>query len=296
MLFRNLLPMRLPSDWALTPIDLEEKLITRPLRPCNAFEMWSRGWVQSSPEQRLVHAAGEQHLIALGVEQKLLPASLIRQVAADRAAELAAEQGFAVGRKQLRDLQRQVADELRGRALCKRRQTAAWLDVAHGWLCIDSAGGSRADEVVETLRDTLGSFAAVPPQTERSPQSCMARWLAQDQAPPHFTLDDELELKGQDKSRAVLRWSRHPLDIAEIKTHMADGLVPTRLGLTWRDRVSFVLTDKLQLKRIQFIGLDEPVDDAQQTDPKEQFDAEFLLVSGELSLLLADLMAALNEP
>jgi len=296
MLFRNLLLMKLPADWALSPIDLEEKLITRPLRPCGHFEMWSRGWVKPAHEERLVYANADQHLITLGVEQKLLPASLIRQVALEKAAELAAEQGFAVGRKQMRDLQRQVGDELRGRALCRRRQTPVWFDTQRGWLFIDSAGAARGDEVVETLRDTLGTFAAVPPDTERSPQSCMSRWLAQNQMTGPFTLDDELELKGQDKSKAVLRWSRHPFDTDEIKAHMAEGLAPTRLGLTWRDRVSFVLTDKLQIKRIQFVGLEDSPDDGQQGDPAERFAAEFLLLTGELGLLVTDLMAALNEP
>ena len=295
MLFRNLLLLKLPKDWNLASIDLEEKLITRPLQACGHFDMSSRGWVKTGHEERLVHAAGAQWLITLGVEQKLLPASLIRQVAQEKAVELAAEQGFAVGRKQMRDLQRQVGDELRGRALCRRRLTPAWLDTTGGWLLIDSAGAARGEEVVETLRDTLGSFAAVPPDTERSPQASMSAWLRSSQVPGPFTIDDELELKGQDKSRATVRYSRHPLDAAEIAAHLDEGLMPTRLGLTWRDRISFVLTDKLQLKRIAFVELAETPDDGQKAEPAEQFAAEFLLLTGELQALLADLMAVLNE-
>jgi len=296
MLFRNLLLLKLPKDWNLQSIDLEEKLITRPLQACGHFDMSSRGWVKSGQEERLVHAAGAQWLITLGVEQKLLPASLIRQVALEKAVELAAEQGFAVGRKQMRDLQRQVGDELRGRALCRRRLTPAWLDTANGWLLIDAAGAARGEELVETLRDTLGSFAAVPPETTRSPQASMSAWLRRSQVPGPFTIDDELELKGQDKSRATVRYTRHPLDAAEVASHLDEGLAPTRLGLTWRDRISFVLTDKLQLKRIAFVELAETADDSPQGDAAEKFTAEFLLLTGELSALLADLMMALEEP
>ena len=50
--------------------------------------MQSRGWIHASAAQRYVHTTNGQHLIALGVEQKLLPASIIRQVAAERAKEI----------------------------------------------------------------------------------------------------------------------------------------------------------------------------------------------------------------
>ena len=31
----------------------------------------------------------------------------------------------------------------------------------------------------------------------------------------------------------------------------------TRLGLTWNDRISFVLTEKLQVKRVEFLAIDK---------------------------------------
>src|ERR1700754_2476203 len=81
MWFKNLVVYRLPADWSVAPAELEEKLAQRALQPCGVFDMLSRGWVHSSPAQRFVHTTHGQHMIALGVEQKLLPASIIRQVA-----------------------------------------------------------------------------------------------------------------------------------------------------------------------------------------------------------------------
>ena len=69
----------------MTAAQLEEKLGTRPLQPCGALDMLSRGWIAPSASGRLVHALNQQYLIALGVEQKLLPASIIRQEALRRA-------------------------------------------------------------------------------------------------------------------------------------------------------------------------------------------------------------------
>ncbi len=140
--------------------------------------MTSRGWVPVGKSARILHSLGSQQLVALGVEQKLLPASIIRQEAIDRAVEIAVEQGYPVGRKQMRDLKLRITEELRARALVKRRITHAWLDHDNGWFIVDTSGSARADEIVETMRETLGSFAVVPVETERSPHAAMASWLA----------------------------------------------------------------------------------------------------------------------
>lgn len=66
----------------------------------------------------------------------------------------------------------------------------------------------------------------------------------------------------------------------------------TRLGLTWNKRIAFVLTDRLQVKRVEFLEVEAAAADAPDIDPLEQFDIDFTVMSGELSKLLVDLMAA----
>ncbi len=295
MLFKNLTIYRLPPDFVDAPAELEARLADRCLFPCAPFDMASRGWVNSSPAQRLLHSTEHHRLIALGSEEKLLPASVIRQVAGERAVELAEKQGFPVGRKQLRDLRLQVGEELKARAFCKRRETRAWIDVAQGWFVVDSASAPRAEAVVETLRASLGSFAVVPVATERSPAAAMSAWLTAGQAPAPFTLDDSLELRAGDKSPAVIRYGNCPAEQRELRTRLSAGMVPTRVGLTWRGRISFVLTDKLLLKQLDFVEVESAEDDAgDDVDAVERFDAELLLTAGELSELLADLVGALG--
>ncbi len=56
------------------------------------------------------------------------------------------------------------------------------------------------------------------------------------------------ELKASDDSKAVVRYAKHPLDIDEVREHIAAGKRPTRLAMTWEDRVSFELTEGMQLR------------------------------------------------
>jgi recombination associated protein RdgC len=295
MWFKNLLIYRLNPDWTVSAAELEEKLAQRNLQPCGSFDMQSRGWVHSSPAQRYVHTSHGQHLIALGVEQKLLPASIIRQVATERAKELEQQQGYPVGRRQMRELKERVTEELRARALTRRRTTRAWIDPNNFWFIVDAAGGARADEVTETLRDTLGSLPVQLLDVERSPQTSMAAWMQLGDAPMRFAIDQDLELQAVDQSKATIRYARHTLDGKEIKAYLGSGMYVSRLGLTWNDRISFVLTEKLQVKRVEFIGITNSKSDEQSAlPPEEQFDIDFALMCGELSKMLTDLVEALG--
>jgi recombination associated protein RdgC len=293
MLFKNLVFSRLPAEWSITAADLEGKLAERPLRPCGPFDMSSKGWVTVTQGGRLLHTVNGQHLIALGMDDKLLPGSIVKQVAMERAEIQAAEQGFPVGRKQLRDLRLRVADELRARALTRRRVTRAWIDPLGGWFAVDASSLPRAELVIDTLSDTLGSFAPVGIETGRSPSAAMASWLLRGEAPARFSIDDDLELQSADKVKAIIRYTRHPLDGKEIRAHLVAGKFPTRLGLTWNDRISFVLTDKLQVKRLDFLEMGKDDAASEEVDPAEQFDIDFAVMAGELEALLKDLAAVL---
>lgn len=295
MWFKNLVIYRLPADWSLSAAQLEEKLSQRTLQPCSPLEMLSRGWVAPSSTGRMLHTVNQQHLIALGVDQKLLPASIIRQETVRRAQVLADSQGFPVGRRQMRDLKMRVTEELRARALTRSRTTRAWIDPINGWFVVDSGSVGKAEELVEALRDVLGSFAVQLVETQRTAHTSMAAWLTHGDAPAPFGIDQDLELQTADPNKATVRYVRHPLDGKEVKAHLAAGKYPTRLGVTWNGRISFVLTEKLQVKRVEFLEItQDKAADGDEIDKDEQFDIDFAVMAGELARMLDDLVEALG--
>lgn len=293
MLFRNLCIYRLPQDWDVPAAGLEAALEARPLPTCGHFDMSVRGWVPVGPTARMLHTLGQHQLVALGVEQKLLPSSVIRQEAADRAVDIAAQQGYPVGRRQMRELKREVTEELLARALVKRRITTAWIDRENGLFAVDASGTARAEEVIETLRETLGSFAVTPLDAAQAPKATLASWVATGHIGHGFQVDQDLELQALDLSRATIRYIHHAFDVEQVRKHLAGGFGVTRLGLCWNGRIGLSLTDKLQVKRVQFLDLEKDSEAPQDADPQVQFDSDFVLMSGELGALLADLQQAL---
>jgi recombination associated protein RdgC len=122
----------------------------------------------------------------------------------------------------------------------------------------------------------------------------MTDWLATETAPSGFTIDRELELRSSDTSKATVRYANHALEGQEILAHIANGKRVTRLGMTWNDRISFVLNEHLQLKRIEFLDIlkEQSADQADNAD--ELFELDFLLMTGELAKLLTDLTEVLG--
>lgn len=294
MWFRNLRLYRPPAGFKADLTDFESRLARRPLVRCGSFEMASRGWVFPHRDGTFVHAVERQWLLALGVEQKLLPMTVIRQTAQERAAVIEAEQGRKVGRREMRDLVERVTEELLPKAFSQRRTTWGWLDPVHGWLAVDAGSDARADEFMETLLATLGDIALRPLQTQVSPLSAMTGWLAANDPPAGFSLDSDLELRAASAAQSAIRYVHHDIGGAEIAAHIAAGKLATRLGMTWNDRISFVLTDKLHLKRLVFLDVLKEQAERAAEDADALFDADFALMAGELAQLGEALLLALG--
>jgi recombination associated protein RdgC len=84
------------------------------------------------------------------------------------------------------------------------------------------------------------------------------------------------------------------LDGKEVKQHLQTGKQVARLGLNWRDRIAFVLTDRLQVKRVEYLQVKEQAEGEEQALAADLFDADFALMAGELSLMLNNLTECLG--
>jgi recombination associated protein RdgC len=293
MWFKNLQVFRLNGPWNISAEELHAQLSRISFSQCASNEMQSQGWESPRNNDLLVHSVNQQFLITLATEKKLLPSSVINQVTKARAAELEEQQGFAPGRKAMKDLKERVTDELLPRAFGVKRQTHVWIDTANRWLVIDASSPSRADEVIKLLLKCCDKIPLESLCVKTSPQAAMTGWLAGNEAPKGFTIDQDTELKSSNEDKATVRYVRYTLEPDDIQKHIAAGKQCTKLALTWNDKVSFVLTDTLTIKRIKPLDvLDEDKDKGMNEE--ERFDADFALMTGELAVLIDDLVYALD--
>ena len=290
MWFKNLQIYRI-AEWNTTPAELEEKLSRRALQECLRMEMQSLGWVTPRDEgESFVHVLGQHMLIALGVEKKLLPATVVNQQAKERAVEMEQQQGYKPGRKQIRDIKEAVTIELLPRAFSQQRKTYAWIDPTGGWFVIDAPNLAKADELIETLFKSIDNVTLKPLKTSLSPSIAMTGWLSGEDLSSSFTIDQHCELRGKNDEKSTVSYNHHVLDSEEITRHVKAGKEATKVAMTWQNKISFILHENLQLKRITPLDiLKEPV----ETD-EELFNSDFMIMTGELMQLLPDVIDILG--
>lgn len=292
MRFKNLQIYRLAQAWDMDVERLDQALASRAFQPCGAMDMESLGWQSPFGKEALVRAVGGHWLLCLCHEQKILPAAVINQVSQERAAEIEEREGYRPGRKQMRELKERVCDELLPTALSKRHSTYVWIDIQGGWLVVDASSPAKADSVLEQLRKCVTDLPLRLLKTQQWPSNAMGQWLELNESPAGFTVDKDCELRA-DESNAFVRYVNHALDTDEVLKHLSDGMHPTRLAMTWNDRVSLVLTERLEVKKLSFLDVvkEQALD---TTSEEEQFDSDFSLMALELSRMLPDLVAALG--
>ncbi|MDF3851391.1 recombination-associated protein RdgC [Achromobacter denitrificans] len=293
MWFKNLKIYRLSAAWPLFGNDLEAALARQAYQPGNNLEMQCIGWVPPREGGGLAYAVGGQILLTLRAGKKLLPATVVNQVAKARAQEIEEQQGYKPGRKQMKEIKERVIDELLPRAFSVYRDTRVWIDPRNRWLVIDAAASSKADEVIGILAKCIDPFPLENLYVAQSPASAMTGWLAEDEAPSNFSIDQDTELRSSGESGAAIRYVKHSIDADDARRHIQSGKQCTRLAMTWADRVSFVLTDGLDIKRVAPLDVLKEGTEAMQTDDAK-FDSDMLLMTGELAKMMAELVDALG--
>jgi recombination associated protein RdgC len=291
MLFKNLQLYSIANSFQPHVRDVEAALQKRPLLECSALAMQSFGWAPVSPGWPVAIQHGHHLLMSLGILERMLPASAIKREAKARAEILERQQGFRVGRKQLRDLEDKVADELRPRALAKEKRVLVWIDLGAQTLAVDTASPKVADLVTSMLRTDLGELPIVPLMTQTGAGGAMTNWLMAGAAPAEhgLSIDQDCELVGGGAGEATVRYARHDLHGAEVRSLIQGGKQVRQLGLSWRDRAAFVLTDRLVIKRVQDQQIVE-----QAADGVDAFSAELELTFGTLSGVIGGVVDALG--
>ena len=304
-MFKTATFFRIGPDFALPPLTaLEEALQAARFVPCGATQPESVGWVppRGGESEVLAEGIGGQIILSLCTEKRALPSSAIKDAVEQKIARYKKETGLErVGARQKRDFKEEAILDLLPRAFTKRRTTTLWIDEANRLLVVGTGAKAGADKVVTALIELLASVPGIKPdsilfkpvQTEMSASAAMSHWLATREAPYRFTIDRDCELKTPDDSKSAVRYVRHTLDIDEVPLHIQAGKVPTQLALTWHDRLSFVLTETAQIKRLQL--LDAALENVDKTAKKEErFDADAAIITGELAGLIPDLLDALG--
>jgi recombination associated protein RdgC len=294
-LFKNIVVYRIGAEWTPPAFDrLEAELQRLAFAPCQPTQELSVGWQPPRGQEHgaMVEVVAGQWILKLAIERKAVPGAAVRTELEARCKAIEQERGRKPGRKEKNEIKQEIVHGFLPRAFSKRATFTLWLD-ADARTLIASAGSLKgAEPVIKALVDALAEIGhpipLAPLNTAMAPATAMGDWLTTRQAPAGFTIDRDLELKKPGEEKSVVRYARHSLELDEIGQHIQEGKLPTQLALTWNDKVSFVLTEQLGIRKID-------IRDVEETPKGEDgFDTDVAIATGELAQLLPDLLLSLG--
>lgn len=290
-MFKNLMLYRL-GEQALLIDAIEEGLAAHRFAECLPTQDKSGGWVPPRGDENgpLVESVAGQWILRFKIETRMLPAAVVRREADKRIAKIEEMTGRKPGKKQAREIREDTYMQLLPQAFTRQESMLVWIDPRARLLAVDCGSTVKAELALTSLFRAVAGLIAVPVATHAQPGASMALWLAGTADAGEFEVERDCELKAPDDTGALVRYSHHNLDAADVRGHVAAGKVPTRLALGFEGRIRFTLTDKLQLKRIRFL---DGVMDADAEDG-DRFDSDTTIATNEISRVITGLVQALG--
>ncbi len=298
MWFRNLLVYRLTQDLDLDAERLEAALASKPARPCASQELTTYGFVApfgKGADAPLLHASQGFLLLAARKEERILPGSVVRDALKEKVDEIEAEQMRKVYKKEREQLKDEIVQSFLPRAFIRKSATFAAIAPAQGLILVDAASPKRAEDLLSTLREVLGSLPVRPLNVKIAPSATLTQWLQSQQASHGLHVLDECELRDTQEDGGIVRIKRHDLASEEVQQHLATGKIVTKLSLAWEDKLSLLIDDKLALKRLRFEDLlqDQAAEEGGD-DALGQQDASFTLMMLTFIEFIPQLIEALG--
>lgn len=292
MWFKHIQSYQFESDFEHTPETLAECLTKSLFAPCTAYALNNMGWFPplGDVEAPLVHAAGNFMMISLKIQEKILPASVVREQLEERCQAIAAQDGSKPNARQKQRIKEEIFNVLLPKALTRSTCMHGIIDKKDGWLWVNASSPAKAAVFLSALREVLGSLPVKRPEVT-APGALMTSWLKRSYMPEDLLAEDTCVMIDPSVEGGVIRCKRQDLHSHNIQSFLRDGCEINQLAMTWRDQISFVLCHDFSIKSLRFLEvIQEAVSSIHTETVAQEFDANFVIMSEAIKELMTYLM------
>lgn len=287
MWFKSLHLYRLHAASAVAVEQLAEQMACYASKPLGNSDARCIGW--AAPAGRLgggqlIHELQGHRLLSALRQERLLPASVVKEEVDEQVADIEAREGRKVTRKEKTALKEQITEALLPRAFVRQQKIDMWWDTERNLIGINAASRSRAEDVLDLLRETLGSLKVTPLSCQTLPIRAMTTWLGDPASrPADLQLLDGVELKAKGDD-GVVRARQVDLDSDEMQQLLESGRQASKMALGIEGQLTFMLHNDLALKSLRFgDALIEEADHADDGDDAlARLETDFVLMAGSL--------------
>lgn len=272
---------------------LSERLQGLAFTPCLPSLPQSAGWVSPTHEldAPLVCHANGYLLFCLQIEDKILPASVVRQAVEKKIQEIVVAEDRKVHAKEKYQLKNELTVSLLTRAFTKISHIYAYIDLNHQQLILGIVNEKKTEQFVTLFKQSVG--VQIHPCEVKNLGYRMTHWLQHQDYPETFTVEKKCVLHDPKQTSRMIRCQEQNLFAISIQELIKDGCEVRQLTLNWCERVTFILSSDFSLQRIQF-G-DEVIAQSEESEvetQQQQHMVDFLIMTATLTLLLKELLCA----
>lgn len=282
----NVFQAQAPLTW--TAADIEARLADALCPPCGSQTLSTVGFAPVLKGQTAMTEHVEGMVCALHQETaRLLPGPVVAEAVEAKIEVLESETGRAVGRRERGEIKDEVVFDLLPRAFTRSRRTALFIDLDNNRVWVDCAATTRAEDIVSTLREALGTLPVVPLNPSVAPAAVLTQWLREPKTLPEgLSLGDRCELQGAGETRASVRCTAVDLHTEEILAHLEAGMQVAKINLCWDDALEFDLDEQLTLKRLRPLDqINDSLEAMDADDAVAELQAQLALQGGALRQL-----------
>lgn len=227
--------------------------------------------------------------------EKIIPAAAIADILTEKVAQIEEEQNRKLGKKERTALKDEIISSLLPKALTKSSITKAYIDVRNQFIVVDAASTKKAEELLSLLRKALGSLPVIQLSLSNAfaAPTYLTNWARDGYTDhPAFSAEEEASLNGADGEKITLK--NQPLSVDDITPLFGNGKTVSKLALNYKDQLTLVLTDDLQIKRIKPLDILTETIIAEQEGQEDDFEGDAIITVETISALVNDIGVAMG--
>ncbi len=293
MFFSNLIVYKFKQQAVFNKQEFNAALEQDLSRHCTQQELSTFGWAKALGKHgdSLAHFSNRRILVCAKREEKILPASVINEMVAEKVEQIELDENRPVRRKEREELKENIVHTLLPQAFTKSSFQHAFIDMDSGLLVVNSASFNKAEELAALLRKSLGTLPIAPVFGKYDLDVFLTDWLTNFNTPINFEIGSDAKMQEPDDSGAVVKFKGHDLHGDEVKAHLDMGKRVTKLALNWNDRIQFNFQNDGAIKQVNFSDtIKEENADIPKEDMPIKLDADFCLVAGEIVQMVTELI------
>jgi len=291
MWFKQFQLFQLTESIAYKPEVLEESLAALAFTPCLPSFPSSIGWASPFEAEGapLVFAASGYIMLCMQIEEKILPASVIRQTLDEKIKKIEAREDRKVRSKDKLSMKDEVIMNLLPRAFTKMTRIYAYIDTQNNRVVLGTTNQGKAEQFLNLFKKSVSEH--IKPYEVKKPGPILTYWLKEKKYPTELNIEKSCVLQDPSQQNRVIRCQEQDLFAGSIQSLIKDGCEVKQLALCWHDRINFVLAEDFSARSIKFEeGVITQASEIEVESKEQQFAADFFIMTETFSGLIQDLI------